>query len=88
MAVMETGQIIDLEAWRRTHRPTARPRRPREPEAPTEAVSDLWTVWRTRVRTRRALAHALEREPASVLADAGFTPESAYREVRKPFWRA
>lgn len=44
----------------------------------------LLQEWRRRARSRRELAALCDR----CLRDIGVTHNDAYREIRKPFWRA
>ena len=43
-----------------------------------------WTVWRSRILARRALAQM----DARSLRDAGISPAAAAYESGKPFWRS
>lgn len=48
------------------------------------AARDILRLWSARSRQRRALALLDER----LLADIGVRPGEAWREAKKPFWRA
>lgn len=50
-------------------------------------IPGTFLVWRNRARARRELMALAQREPDSVLADAGMTRAAAAREARRWFWQ-
>ena len=77
--------MADVIPFPVSHLMTAPPRRLRN-EATPHATSTLQR-WHERVVLRRMLRDDLLPQPDSVLADAGWTREAAWREAGKPFWR-
>ena len=60
------------------------PRGRRGTLASLHSVPDVIALWRQRMRQRRHLLALKER----MYRDIGVTAGDAYRESRKPFWRA
>ena len=53
-------------------------------------IADLGSTiqqWVARSRQRRALREIAERNDNHLLKDIGVSPEEAFREADKPFWR-
>lgn len=57
---------------------------PSRPAAQAESLFSAFVIWRSRRRTRRALA----RLDAHLLADIGMSKEDMQQEALKPFWLA
>ncbi|NVK34720.1 MAG: hypothetical protein HWE23_09590 [Rhodobacteraceae bacterium] len=45
-------------------------------------------AWIVRHHNRQILKTQLLEEPGSVLADAGFTQDQLFEEIKKPFWKS
>lgn len=53
----------------------------------TPNSSALWRRWLHRFRTRKQLREHLLDDPQHVQHDLGLCPQTAMKEINKPFWR-